>query len=102
MVTALSGGPILTSSRPRCGMIGAFNRLRRGESPRIHQLFLKPALMLLLMVPCGVSPTEPEMVTPSITFCSAPTLRCHLSSVDDSVWPAVMLVPVSPIETFAD
>src|SRR5262249_48652504 len=69
---------------------------------RFHQLFLKPALMLLLVVPCGVSPIEPEMVTPSSTFCSAPNLRSHLSSVVDRVWPAVTLVPVSPIESFAD
>ena len=35
------------------------------------------------------------MVTPSNSFCSAPTLRSHLSSVVDSVWPAMKLVPVS-------
>ena len=58
--------------------------------------------MLLLVAPCGVSLTEPEIVTPSSTFCSAPSLRSHLSSVEDRVWPAVTLVPVSPIEIFAD
>src|SRR5690349_16763636 len=72
------------------------------NSLRIHQLFLNPALMLLLVVPCGVSPIEPEMVTPSSTFCSAQNLRSHLSSLEDSVCPAVTLVPVSPIESFAD
>jgi len=58
--------------------------------------------MLLLVVPWEVSPTEPETVTPSNSFCSAPTRRSHLSSAVDSVWPAVMLVPVSVTDRRAD
>ncbi len=60
------------------------------------------AVRLLLIAPCEVSPTEPETVTLSNSFCSAPNLRSHLSSVVDSVWPAVMLVPVSVRVTLAD
>jgi len=41
-----------------------------------------------LMVPWEVSPTEPDTVTSPNSFCSAPTLRSHLSSVVDSVCPA--------------
>src|SRR6187551_1681223 len=67
-----------------------------------YQLRLKPALKLLLVAPEAVSPIEPEMVTPSNSFCSAPILPSHLSSLDDSVRPAVKLVPVSVIESFAD
>src|SRR5262245_53412907 len=69
---------------------------------RCYQLRLKPAVMLLFVVPCAVSPTEPETVTPSSSFCSAPTLRSHLSSPDDRVCPALTLVPVSPMFSFAD
>ena len=69
---------------------------------RLYQLRLKPALMLLLVAPAAVSPIEPEMVTPSNSFCSAPILRSHLSSVVDSVWPAMKLVPVSVMLSFAD
>ena len=36
------------------------------------------------MAPVEVSPTEPEMVTPWDRFCSAPTLRSHLSSLLDN------------------
>src|SRR3954451_13745479 len=67
-----------------------------------YQLFLKPAVRLLLIAPCEFSRTEPETVTLSNSFCSAPTLRSHLSSVVDSDWPAVMLVPVSVRVTLAD
>ena len=42
------------------------------------------------------------MLTPSNNFCSAPTLRSHLSSAEDSVWPAMKLVPVSAMLSFAD
>jgi len=59
-----------------------------GQKPCNYQLFLMPALMLLLMVPWEVSPTEPDTVTSPNSFCSAPTLRSHLSSVVDSVCPA--------------
>ena len=68
----------------------------------VYQLRLKPALRLLLVAPCAVSPIEPEMLTPSNSFCSAPILRSHLSSVVDSVWPAMKLVPVSVMLSFAD
>jgi hypothetical protein len=54
---------------------------------RGHQLRLNPAVRLLLVVPCGVSPIAPATLTPSNNFCSAPILRSHLSSVDESVWP---------------
>src|SRR5438552_19037924 len=67
-----------------------------------YQLRLKPALKLLLAAPDGVSPIEPEMVTPSNSFCSAPTLRSHLSSDVDRVWPAMRPVPVSAMLSFAD
>src|SRR5579872_5156999 len=67
-----------------------------------YQLRLKPAEMLLLVTPCAVSPMVPEMLTPSESFCSAPTLRSHLSSPDDSVWPAIRLVPVLPMLSLAD
>src|SRR4051812_6900097 len=67
-----------------------------------YQLFLKPAVMLLLVVPCAVSPIMPETMTLSRSFCSAPTRRSHLSSPVDRVWPAVRLVPVLPIESLAD
>jgi hypothetical protein len=66
----------------------------------VHQLRLNPAVRLSLVVPSGVSPTEAEMLTPSNNFCSAPTLRSHLSSAEDSVWPATRLVPV--LLSFAD
>src|SRR6478736_6103821 len=67
-----------------------------------YQLRLNPALRLLLAAPDGVSPIEPEMVTPSNSFCSAPTLRSHLSSEVDRVWPAIRLVPVSVMLSLAD
>ena len=60
-----------------------------------YQLRLNPAEMLLFAVPCGVSPIEPETLTPPNSFCSAPILRSHLSSVEDRLWPATRLVPVS-------
>ena len=84
-------------------MLGSFCGDDAAKTDReSYQLCLKPALMLLLMAPGGVSPTEPETVTPSNSFCSAPTLRSHLSSVVDSVWPAMKLVPVSVMLSFAD
>ena len=42
-----------------------------------------------MAAPDGVSPIEPEMVTPSNSFCSAPTLRSHLSSEVDNDLAAV-------------
>ena len=36
----------------------------KGQKSGNYQLFLMPALMLLLMVPWAVSPTEPDTVTP--------------------------------------
>jgi hypothetical protein len=56
---------------------------------------LNPAERLLFEVPSVVSAIEPLMVTPPNSFCSAPILRSHLSSVDDSDSPAMRLVPVS-------
>jgi len=53
--------------------------------------------MLLLAVPSGVSLIEPDMLTPPNNFCSAPTLRSHLSSLEERVWPALKLVPVSQL-----
>ena len=58
--------------------------------------------MLLDVVPWGVSPIEPETLTPSDSLCSAPNLRNHFSSPDDIVCPAMMLVPLSWIFSFAD
>ena len=69
---------------------------------RRHQLCLNPAVRLLFVAPSGVSPIEPEMLTPSNSFCSAPILRSHLSSVEESVWPAMKLVPVSAMLSLAD
>src|SRR5918999_2016494 len=95
--------PILSASWPICGNGGSFSGAVPPTSESApnwddfgpHQLRLKPALRLLLAAPEGVSPIEPEMVTPSNSFCSAPTLRSHLSSDVDSAWPAIKLVPVS-------
>src|ERR1700754_98865 len=67
-----------------------------------YQLRLNPALMLLFAVPCSVSPIEPLTLTPPNSCCSAPILRSHLSSVEDSVWPAMRLVPVSARLSRAD
>ena len=75
---------------------------RRAGRIRRHQLRLNPAVRLLLVVPSGVSPIEPETLTPSNSFCSAPILRSHLSSVEESVWPAIRLVPVSAMLSLAD
>jgi hypothetical protein len=78
--------PILTASRPICGNARSFlGRGWSGGGIGAHQLRLNPAVRLLLVVPSGVSPTEAEMLTPSNNFCSAPTLRSHLSSAEDSV-----------------
>ena len=60
----------------------------KGRKSGDYQLFLTPALMLLLMVTWEVSLTEPDTVASPNSFCSAPTLRSHLSSVVDSVCPA--------------
>src|SRR4051795_8044683 len=78
------------------------SRARQQSVKDGYQLFLKPAVMLLLVVPCAVSPIMPDSVTLSRSFCSAPTLRSHLSSPVDRVWPAIRLVPVLPIESLAD
>src|ERR1700733_10430880 len=67
-----------------------------------YQLCLKPAEMLLLAMPSGVSAIEPEILKPPTIFCSAPILRSHFSSDVDSVWPAEKLVPVSARPGFAD
>src|SRR6266851_1140288 len=67
-----------------------------------HQLRLNPALRLLFVVPSAVSPIEPDMLTPSNSFCSAPILPSHLSSAEDSVWPAIRLVPVSAMLSLAE
>src|ERR1700694_2160791 len=67
-----------------------------------HQLRFNPAAPLLFVVPSGVSPIEPDMLTPSNNFCSAPILPSHLSSVEESVWPATRLVPVSAMLSFAE
>ncbi len=71
-----------------------------GREP--YQLRLKPALKPLLTAPDGVSLIEPEMVTPSNSFCSAPNLPSHLSSLDEVVRPAMKLVPVAVVDSFAD
>src|SRR5882724_7427411 len=85
-------------------MLGSFKGRKGQEKAEkaCYQLRLKPALMLLLVAPVAVSPIDPETVTPSNSFCSAPTLPNHLSSLEDSVRPALKLVPVSPIESLAD
>ena len=35
---------------------------------------------------------EPEILTLPNSFCSAPILRSHLSSVEERLWPALTLV----------
>src|SRR5690349_24821482 len=75
--------------------------LPRGKSG-FYQLFLKPAEMLLLVVPCAVSPTEPEIETPPNSFCSAPSLRSHLSSEVEGLCPADTLVSVSVTSSLGD
>ena len=67
-----------------------------------YQLCLKPAEILLLAVPSGVSLIEPDMLTAPNNFCSAPILRSHLSSFEERVWPALKLVPVSAMLSLAD
>src|ERR1700674_5150329 len=94
-----SGAPILTASGPICGNVQHFTRSGEGT---VFQLCLNPAAILLLVAPSGVSPIDPEMLTSPNNFCSAPILRSHLSSVDESVWPAMKLVPVSAMLSFAD
>ncbi len=66
-----------------------------------YQLRLNPAVRLLLVTPYGVSPIVPDTLTSPNNFCSAPILRSHLSSADESVWPAMKLVPVSAMLSFA-
>jgi hypothetical protein len=101
---------ILTASRPICGKARPIKGFAVAQQLSLtaryltahYQLFFQPAVTLLLVAPCAVSPTEPEMVTPSESFCSAPILRSHLSSPDDRLWPAVTLVPVLPMSSLAD
>ena len=69
---------------------------------RGYQLCLNPALRLLFVAPNGISLIDPEMLTPPNSFCSAPILRSHLSSIDERLWPALKLVPVSAMLSFAD
>src|SRR4051794_4739215 len=97
---SLSGRPNLAANGPICGDAGSFLGSAGGQGA--YQLRLKPAPKLLLVAPVAVSPIEPEMVTPSNSFCSAPILPSHLSSFEDSVRPAVKLVPVSVIASLAD
>ena len=82
-------------------MLDLSRELSRALRP-VYQLCLNPAVRLLFVVPSAVSPIEPEMLTPPNNFCSAPILRSHLSSAEDSVWPALKLVPVSAMLSFAD
>src|ERR1700694_1117948 len=94
---------ILTASRPICGNARSFAGIGCGRGDvGDHQLRLNPALTLLFVVPSGVSPIEPDMLTPSNSFCSAPILPSHLSSVEERVWPATKLVPVSAMLSFAE
>src|SRR5579862_4776691 len=86
----------------QCGIINAICRGAALWLRPLYQLFFQPAVTLLLVAPCGVSPIAPETVTPSESFCSAPILRSHLSSPDDRLWPAVTLVPLSPMSSLAD
>ena len=58
--------------------------------------------MLLLVAPCGVSPIEPDTVTPSNGCCSAPIFRSHLSSLVESLSPVVTLVPTPVMLSLAD
>jgi hypothetical protein len=49
---------------------------------RVHQVRLKPALRLFEMSPVGVSLTEPVTLNgPPNSFCSALSVRSHLSSM---------------------
>ena len=79
-----------------------FRGFRRSVAPQGYQLRLKLAPRLPVGMPSAVSPIAPLTVTPPNSFCSAPNLRSHLSSVEDSDCPAMKLVPVSARLSFAD
>jgi hypothetical protein len=53
-------------------------------------------------MPSGVSLTDPVMVTLPNSFCSAPICLSHLLSAVEWVCPAMKLVPVSAMPSFAD
>src|SRR6202158_6348728 len=94
---------ILTASRPRCGNARSVAGIGWGRGDvGDHQLRLNPALTLLFVVPSGVSPIEPDMLTPSNNFYSAPLLPSHLSSVAERSGRATKLVRVSAILSFAE
>src|SRR5215831_6565112 len=60
-----------------------------------HQVCLKPALRLLERSPVGVSLTEPVTLNgPPNSFCSALSVRSHLSSVLEMSAPNDTLVSV--------
>src|SRR6266567_2486617 len=67
---------------------------RRALAER-HQLCLKPALRLFEISPAGVSLTEPVTLNgPPNSFCSALSVRSHLSSVLEMSAPSDTLVSV--------
>jgi hypothetical protein len=82
-------------------MLGCFGGGRRQKPEKQLPAALKPAPKLLLTPPVDVSPIEPEMVTPSNSFCSARPAQPFVVA-EDSDRPAVKLVPVSPMASLAD
>src|SRR5260370_24422032 len=92
----------IKNPEPRFDAIGTEMALGPRADVGRHQLRLNPALRLLLVVPCAVSPIEPDRLTPPNKFCSAPILPSHLSSAQHSVAPAIRLVPVSGMLSFAE
>src|SRR5215469_15924377 len=62
---------------------------------RVHQVRLKPALRLLERSPVAVSLTEPVTLNgPPNSFCSALSVRSHLSSILEMSAPTDTLVSV--------
>src|SRR6516225_4094380 len=62
---------------------------------RVHEVRLKPALRLLERSPVAVSLTEPVTLNgPPNSFCSALSVRSHLSSVLETSAPNDTLVSV--------
>src|SRR5215475_2540910 len=69
-------------------------RRKRGAL-RVHQVRLKPALRLFDMSPLGLSLTEPvTLIGPPNSFCSALSVRSHLSSLLEMSAPTDTLVSV--------
>jgi len=66
-----------------------------GQTDRFHHVRLKPALRLFESSPDAVSLTEPVTLNgPPNSFCSALSVRSHLSSLVETEVPSDTLVSV--------